>query len=288
MINHPDYNSPAELKQVLDIHGFSMQKKFGQNFLVNGDARKKIVDALDVKEGTTVWEIGPGLGAMTNEILERGAKLTAFEIDKGFIQLITQYFEKYSKDGKFELIEGDALKNWYKKFESDGIPDRFFGNLPYNIAATIIADTIEQNVRFERCVFTVQKEVALRMCAKPGSPDYSSFSVLCNWAYDLKPLMDLSGGNFWPKPNVDSRAIVLTKKEDFPCCKNPKAFVKLQRGLFSSRRKTVRNNLTNYLSNSELALSYLEKAGIDPMKRAEVITLPEMLKLSDVIEEGIK
>ncbi|MCR4954643.1 MAG: 16S rRNA (adenine(1518)-N(6)/adenine(1519)-N(6))-dimethyltransferase RsmA [Treponema sp.] len=287
-MNHPDYNSPAELKQVLDIHGFSMQKKFGQNFLVNGDARKKIVDALDVKEGTTVWEIGPGLGAMTNEILERGAKLTAFEIDKGFIQLITQYFEKYSKDGKFELIEGDALKNWYKKFESDGIPDRFFGNLPYNIAATIIADTIEQNVRFERCVFTVQKEVALRMCAKPGSPDYSSFSVLCNWAYDLKPLMDLSGGNFWPKPNVDSRAIVLTKKEDFPCCKNPKAFVKLQRGLFSSRRKTVRNNLTNYLSNSELALSYLEKAGIDPMKRAEVITLPEMLKLSDVIEEGIK
>lgn len=288
MINHPDYNSPAELKQVLDIHGFSMQKKFGQNFLVNGDARKKIIDALDVKEGTTVWEIGPGLGAMTNEILERGAKLTAFEIDKGFIQLITQYFEQYSKNGNFEIIEGDALKNWKKKIETDGIPDRFFGNLPYNIAATIIADTIEQNVRFERCVFTVQKEVALRMCAKPGSSDYSSFSVLCNWAYDLKPLMDLSGGNFWPKPNVDSRAIILTKKADFPCCKNPKAFVKLQRALFSSRRKTVRNNLTTYLSNSDLALAYLEKAGIDPMKRAEVLTLPEMLKLSDVIEEGIK
>lgn len=288
MINHPDYNSPAELKQVLDIHGFSMQKKFGQNFLVNGDARKKIVDALDVKEGTTVWEIGPGLGAMTNEILERGAKLTAFEIDKGFIQLITQYFEQYSKNGNFEIIEGDALKNWKKKIETDGIPDRFFGNLPYNIAATIIADTIEQNVRFERCVFTVQKEVALRMCANPGSSDYSSFSVLCNWAYDLKPLMDLSGGNFWPKPNVDSRAIILTKKSDFPCCKNPKAFVKLQRALFSSRRKTVRNNLTTYLSNSDLALAYLENAGIDPMKRAEVLTLPEMLKLSDIIEEGIK
>lgn len=288
MINHPDYNSPAELKQVLDIHGFSMQKKFGQNFLVNGDARKKIIDALDVKEGTAVWEIGPGLGAMTNEILERGAKLTAFEIDKGFIQLITQYFEQYSKNGNFEIIEGDALKNWKKKIETDGIPDRFFGNLPYNIAATIIADTIEQNVRFERCVFTVQKEVALRMCAKPGSSDYSSFSVLCNWAYDLKPLMDLSGGNFWPKPNVDSRAIILTKKADFPCCKNPKTFVKLQRALFSSRRKTVRNNLTTYLSNSDLALAYLEKAGIDPMKRAEVLTLPEMLKLSDVIEEGIK
>ncbi|MCR4735702.1 MAG: 16S rRNA (adenine(1518)-N(6)/adenine(1519)-N(6))-dimethyltransferase RsmA [Treponema sp.] len=288
MINHPDYNSPAELKTVLDLHGFSMQKKFGQNFLVNGDARKKIIDALEVNESTSVWEIGPGLGAMTNEILERGAKVTAFEIDKGFIQLIKEYFENYTDKGLFSIVEGDALKNWKKQIEKDGIPDRFFGNLPYNIAATIIADTIEENIRFERCVFTVQKEVALRMCAKPASADYSSFSVLCNWAYDLKPLMDLSGGNFWPKPNVDSRAILLTKKADFPCCKNPKLFVKIQRALFSSRRKTVRNNLSVYFKNSDLALNYLDKAGIDPMKRAEVLTLKEMLTLSDVIEEGLK
>ena len=287
MIKHPDYNSPTELKQVLDLHGFSMQKKFGQNFLTNGDARKKIIDALDVKEGTTVWEIGPGLGAMTNEILERGGKLTAFEIDKGFIQLISGYFEAYMQKGSFKLVEGDALKNWKKEFREQGIPERFFGNLPYNIAATQIADTIENNVRFEKCVFTVQKEVALRMCAKPGSDDYSSFSVLCNWAYDLKPVLDLSGGNFWPKPNVDSRAILLTKKENFPCCKEPALFVKLQRALFSSRRKTVRNNLTGYLKNSELALKFLEKADIDPMKRAEVLAIEQMLYLSDIISEGI-
>ena len=285
-MKHPDYNSPAELKQVLDANGFSMQKKFGQNFLINENARRRLVDALELTEGMKVWEVGPGLGAMTNTILERGADLTVFEIDRGFASLISGFFEDYTKGGSFRIIEGDVMKTWKGQLKSAGQPDRFFGNLPYNIAATIIADTIENNVRFEKCVFTVQKEVAQRMCAKPGTADYSSFSALCQWAYDVKPLLDLAGGNFWPKPNVDSRAVVFTKKADFPCCKNPELFIKMQRALFSSRRKTVRNNLSQFLKNNDLAVSCLEKAGIDIMKRAEVLTLPELLHLSDVIEDA--
>ena len=285
-MKHPDYNSPAELKQVLDANGFSMQKKFGQNFLINEDARRRLVDALELTEGMKVWEVGPGLGAMTNTILERGADLTVFEIDRGFASLISGFFEDYSKGGTFRIVEGDVMKTWKGHLKEAGQPDRFFGNLPYNIAATIIADTIENNVRFDKCVFTVQKEVAQRMCAKPGTADYSSFSALCQWAYDVKPLLDLAGGNFWPKPNVDSRAVVFTKKADFPCCKNPELFIKMQRALFSSRRKTVRNNLSQFLKNNDLAVSCLEKAGIDIMKRAEVLTLPELLHLSDVIEDA--
>lgn len=284
-MKHPDYNSPAELKQVLDANGFSMQKKFGQNFLINEDARRRLVDALELTDGMKVWEVGPGLGAMTNTILERGADLTVFEIDRGFASLISGFFEDYTKGGTFRIVEGDVMKTWKGQLKEAGQPDRFFGNLPYNIAATIIADTIENNVRFEKCVFTVQKEVAQRMCAKPGTADYSSFSALCQWAYDVKPLLDLAGGNFWPKPNVDSRAVVFTKKADFPCCKNPELFIKMQRALFSSRRKTVRNNLSQFLKNNDLAVSCLEKAGIDIMKRAEVLTLPELLHLSDVIED---
>ena len=284
-MNHPDYNSPAALKTFMESQGFSMQKKFGQNFLVNEDARKRLVDALEVGEGVKVWEVGPGLGAMTSEILERGSDLTVFEIDKGFAGLISQFFEGYSKKGTFKLVEGDVLKTWKKQLDENNLPDRFFGNLPYNIAATIIADTIENNVRFDKCVFTVQKEVAVRMCAQPGSEDYSSFSVLCNWAYDVKPLLDLTGGNFWPKPNVDSRAVVMNKKEGFPGCNNPKLFVRMQRALFSSRRKTVRNNLSGFLKNNDLTLQALSEAGIDPMKRAEVLTIPQMLKLSDVIDK---
>ena len=284
-MKHPDYNSPAELKQVLDINGFSMQKKFGQNFLINSDARKKLIDTLQVDENTSVWEVGPGLGAMTSEILERNAKLTVFEIDRGFASLISNYFADYAKKEKFHLVEGDVLKTWKNHLEKNQIPDRFFGNLPYNIAATIIADTIENNVRFERCVFTVQKEVAQRMTAKPGQADYSSFSVLCQWAYDLQNIMDLSGGNFWPKPNVDSRAVLFTKKENFPECENPVLFIKMQRALFSSRRKTVRNNLSQFLKNNELAVECLNLADIDIMKRAEVLSIQQLLKLSDIINQ---
>lgn len=284
-MKHPDYNSPAELKQILDINGFSMQKKFGQNFLINSDARKKLIDTLEVDENTSVWEVGPGLGAMTCEILERNAKLTVFEIDRGFASLVSKYFEDYAKKEKFFLVEGDVLKTWKNHLEKTQIPDRFFGNLPYNIAATIIADTIENNVRFDRCVFTVQKEVAQRMTAKPGQSDYSSFSVLCQWAYDLQNVIDLSGGNFWPKPNVDSRAVLFTKKADFPSCENPSLFIRMQRALFSSRRKTVRNNLSQFLQNNELAVECLNLADIDIMKRAEVLTIEQLLKLSDIINQ---
>ena len=288
-MNHPDYNSPSELKKILDENGFSMQKKFGQNFLINQNAREKLIEALQVEQDTTVWEVGPGLGSMTSGILEKDANLTVFEIDRGFASLISNFFKDYSDAGKFNIVQGDVLKTWYGQTQNGTIiPQRFFGNLPYNIAATLIADTIEKGIRFERCVFTVQKEVALRMAAKPGSEDYSSFSVLCNWAYDVKPILDLAGSNFWPRPNVDSRAVVFTKKQDFPCCNNPKLFVKMQRALFSSRRKTVRNNLQGFISNSEKAIEYLEKADINPMLRAEVLTIEQMLKLCDVIDEGNK
>ena len=286
MISCPDYNSPAELKSILDANGFSMQKKFGQNFLINEKARQKLVDALQVEKGCSVWEVGPGLGAMTSSLLEKGADLTVFEIDRGFAKLISEFFEEYSKKGSFRIIEGDVLKTWYGQTQKGSfIPQRFFGNLPYNIAATIIADTIEKGIRFERCVFTVQKEVAVRMAAQAGSPDYSSLSVLCNWAYDVKPVMDLAGASFWPRPNVDSRAVLFTKKEDFPRCQNPALFIKMQRALFSSRRKTVRNNLQNFLSNNDKALLCLQKADINPMLRAEVLSIEQMLTLCDVINE---
>lgn len=284
---HPDYNSPAELKKFLENNGMSMQKKFGQNFLINENARKKLIDSLSISENTTVWEVGPGLGAMTEEILSRGANLTVFEIDKGFANFLNQFFSDYIKNGKLKIVEGDVLKTWKKTLAENGKPERFFGNLPYNIAATLIADTIENDVRFEKAVFTVQKEVAIRALAKPGTQDYSSFSILCQWAYDLSTIMDLGGGNFWPRPNVDSRAFSMVPKSEFPCCQNPKLFIKLQRALFSSRRKNVRNNLTNFLSNAEKALNALEKAEIEPTKRAETLPIKDILLLSDILNADI-
>ena len=276
----PDYNSPVALKAFLDENSMAMQKKFGQNFLVNEAARKKIIDFLDVSDGTTVWEIGPGLGAMTAEILSRGANLSAFEIDHGFARLLKQIFENYSKNGKFFLVEGDVLKAWKKFSDENGLPERFFGNLPYNVAATIIADTINEGVRFEKVVVTIQKEVAQRMSAKAGSENYSSFSVLCQWAYNVKTVLDLAGGSFWPVPNVASRAVLMTKREDFPRCENPVFFMKMIRALFSSRRKTVRNNLLS-LVGAEKTDAALEKARIKGSERAENLSVDSLLILSD-------
>ena len=286
MLKHPDYNSPTELKNFMEQNNMSMQKKFGQNFLVNEDARKKIIDSLDVKENTTVWEVGPGLGSMTDELLKRGVNLTVFEIDHGFARLLPQFFEEYKKTGYFNLVEGDVLKTWWNYLKTSTVPDRFFGNLPYNAAATIIADTINKGIRFNKAVFTIQKEVGQRMSATPGSDDYSSFSVLCQWAYDVKPIMDLAGGNFWPKPNVASRAVLFTKKDSFPNCENPDLFMKLIRTVFAQRRKTIRNNLQTLISGSQ-ADEALNKCAISTNERAENLSIEKLLSLSDVINSVI-
>ena len=286
-MQHPDYNSPIALKNFMDENNMAMQKKFGQNFLVNADARKKLIDVLDVKPGMKVWEVGPGLGSMTSGLLERGVNLTVFEIDHGFARLLTQFFEEYANSGNFSLVEGDVLKTWPKFAKENDIPERFFGNLPYNVAATIIADTITKGFRFDKAVFTIQKEVGQRMNAKPGTEDYSSFSVLCQWAYDVKPVMDLAGGNFWPVPNVASRAVLMTKKEDFPKCEKPELFRKMVRQIFALRRKTLRNNLSRFVK-AEICDEALKIAGIEPSIRAENLSVEDLLKLSDALNSVIE
>lgn len=281
-----DYDSPSSLKTFLESKNMAMQKKFGQNFLINPNARNKIAQALDVEANMTVWEVGPGLGAMSHDILQMGANLTAFEIDRGFCSILHTFFdEEYlskTPGAKFNLVCGDVLKTWKAELQKNGQPQRFFGNLPYNVAAAIVADMISEGVRFDKAVITVQKEVALRMAAKPSTDNYSSFSVLCQWAYDVSPIIDLSGGSFWPKPNVESRAVKFIKNENFPRCKNPKHFMDMLRALFLTRRKTIKNNLTQFYSDSQLANDVLQKANINPQLRAENLSVDELLFLSDI------
>lgn len=286
MTEHPDYNSPAALKTFLERSGLAMQKKFGQNFLVNESARKRLVDALEISNGTKVWEVGPGLGCMTSELLGRGAEVVAFEIDHGFARLLTDFFDEFNERGSFRLVEGDVLKTWPDYADKNGAPERFFGNLPYNVAGTLIADTITKGLRFDRAVFTVQKEVGQRMTARPGTDDYSSLSVLCQWAYNVKPVMDLAPGNFWPAPKVMSRAVLLTKKDDFPCCNNPAFFMAMTRQIFSLRRKTLRNNLLR-LAPPEICDAALENANINPAIRAETLGIKALLELSDALDSAI-
>jgi 16S rRNA (adenine1518-N6/adenine1519-N6)-dimethyltransferase len=257
----------------------------GQNFLIDRGARQKLLDALGAAPGDLVWEIGPGLGAMTAGLLERGAAVSAFELDRGFIAALEEIFR--GQRG-FALIPGDVLKTWPGAWAAlEGEP-LLLGNLPYNIAAALLADFIEKNCFFKRMVVTVQREVARRMIAQPGTQDYSSFSVLCASAYTLTPLLVLKGASFYPAPRVDSQGVRFDLRSDIDPAGYPPAFKPLVRSLFSSRRKTIRNNLQSYLASRmptaggarDLAVELLEKTGVSPNERAENLGLEEFRALA--------
>ena len=281
----PNFNSAADLRAFLDEQALGMRKKYGQNFLINPAIRQALADALEAEEGESVWEIGAGLGAMTSLLLEKGLRVRTFEIDQGFIGLLKDFF---SANENFTLIEGDVLKTWPDQPPADYL----LGNLPYNIAAALIADLIVKRRFFRRMVVTVQREVAMRMAAAPGSPEYSSFSVLCASAYDVEPLMIIKSASFYPRPNVDSQAVLLELRDDAVDYKLPSCFHPLLRGLFSSRRKTIRNNLAAFLAargkcsgSLQLMLDDIfSKSDLDGGERAETLAFEDFVSLAEIIE----
>jgi len=276
MINH---NSASALRTFLESEKLGMQKKFGQNFLINPAIRQTLVDELGAGSGEEVWEVGPGLGAMTDLLLKNGNKVKAFEIDTGFIRILKKIF---NNNNDFTLIEGDVMKTWITSFPAPYL----LANLPYNIAAALLADFIEKGCVFSRMVVTVQKEVALRMVAKAGSADYSSFSVLCASMYKVKPLMTIKSSSFYPQPNVDSMGVLM--EENKPAEPYPKVFYPLVRALFASRRKTIKNNLTAFLASSASKLfieSIFSENGLTGMERAETLELDRFLSLARTLEK---
>ncbi|MDR3334531.1 MAG: 16S rRNA (adenine(1518)-N(6)/adenine(1519)-N(6))-dimethyltransferase RsmA [Treponema sp.] len=283
-----NYDAPAALKRFLDARGLGMRKKFGQNFLINPYAREKLLDALELDPGAAVWEVGPGLGAMTSGLLERGGAVYAFELDPGFSQVLQELF---GNRPAFTLIEGDVLKTWRK---TDPPARYLLGNLPYTIGAVLLADLIEHHRFFTRMVVTVQREVALRMSARPGSKDYSSFSILCASAYTIRPLMVLKGASFYPVPHVDSQAVRLDLRTDVDPASYPVCLRPLVRHLFSSRRKTIKNNLHRFIASrithgdsrgcGEITMEVLERCGIPEHTRAETLGLEDFLALAQVLE----
>lgn len=288
-----DYNSGAAIRLFLEERGLGARKKWGQHFLINPRSRKFLVDSLDVKRGEGVWEIGPGLGAMTAPLLEKGARVKAFEIDPGFAAILGGLFS----GAPLTLVQGDVMKTW--ESHNDDSP-LLLGNLPYTIAALLIASLIEKGRLFRRMVVMVQKEVALRMAARPGGADYSSLSVLCASAYTVKHLLNLKGSSFYPPPQVESSALLFELKDRAP---PPALFAPLVRALFASRRKTAANNLERFLSLSytagmcimdkgrmnregwkETAARALEACGIAARERAENLGPEEFENLAMKLE----
>ena len=279
-----NYDSPKEISQILDLASLAMTKKFGQNFLYSASARERIVRALNAQEDASVWEIGPGLGSITSLLLKSGVKVRAFEIDNGFCRLLKE--QAFADEDGFSLVQGDALKTL---FTQDETPDYICGNLPYNVGSVCIAKLIENDIRVRRMVFTLQKEVAERMSAKPGDDEYSSFSVLTQLDYDNSVAFTIPRTCFYPAPNVDSAVIVMKRKEKSLVADSDRAlFLSMIRALFAQRRKTIRNNLVSspYFSSKgkEMIENAFIKAGLSGQERAEALSFDTLCSLMEALK----
>lgn len=281
-----NYDSPKEIERVLSEKGLAMTKKFGQNFLVSPSGREKLVKLMDLEEGMKVWEIGPGLGAITHMILKENVDLYSFEIDHGFASLLSG--PAFGDESRFTLVEGDALKTLFKK-RLLPLPDRIVGNLPYNVGSVMIAKLIENSYLPPLMVFTLQKEVVDRMTAKTGEDDYSSFSVLTQIDYENKLMLKLPRGCFWPQPNVDSAVVVMKRREKSLVDDTLRpVFIPLLRDIFQQRRKTIRNNL-NSSEYGNLGKDKVEEilslSGLSGNERAEALSWDSLIKLSESAKE---
>jgi 16S rRNA (adenine1518-N6/adenine1519-N6)-dimethyltransferase len=277
------YDSPNAITALLEEEGLAMSKKFGQNFLISNSSRSRIVDLLDVQGGSKVWEVGPGIGAITALLLERGVRLTAFELDHGFCRILRT--RAFGDEPHFTLIEGDALKTLFTALREKGTPERLCGNLPYNIGSILVARLLEGESRPNRMVFTVQKEVAERICAGEGSKNWSSFSLLAQADYDVGIGFDISPGSFYPPPKVTSSVVVfqLRSVSRIPQA-DRHAFYLLVRELFGQRRKTLRNNLLQSKVGARIGKEGVDglllQSGIEPSRRPETLLWAEILSLS--------
>jgi 16S rRNA (adenine1518-N6/adenine1519-N6)-dimethyltransferase len=254
------YNSPRELAAILRENNLALKKRFGQNFLVNPAMRSLIIDTVDPFPGCLVWEIGPGLGAMTGLLLDRRARVTAFEIDHGFCAMLNGEF---SGNPDFRLVPGDVIDTW-SALRSER-PDRIMGNLPYSSGAVIIATFLETGFCPCRMVFLLQKEVAERLAARPGEASYGSLSVLCQAHCRVVLAGEVKPGSFFPAPRVQSTIACLepSAAAGGPGLPPPGFFAQLARDCFRARRKTLRNNLLASAAAARLGSGrVLEQAGL--------------------------
>ena len=280
------YDSPKAIKSLLDKEGLALSKKFGQNFLLSRHVRENIVRELSLDSSMKVWEVGPGIGSLTAHILEVGCFVTAFEIDHGFCRLLTE--QAFGDDENFRLIEGDALKTWEKLWKEEGTPDRICGNLPYNVGSVVIAKLLESGCLPPKMVYTLQTEVAMRLSAKPGEKNWSSFSLLAQMDYEVKSAFTIRGSSFYAEPNVGSSVITMTKR-DAPLV-DPKlrdVFLVVVRDLFSQKRKTIKNNLLGGKTGARFGKDgvalILEKSGVDAGKRAEQLDWSQFIAISEAV-----
>ena len=280
-------SNPKETIQVLQKHEFQFKKKFGQNFLIDPHVLDKIVDAAQITKDDFVLEIGPGIGTLTQYLCENARQVLAVEIDDKLIPILKETLQPYDN---VEVLHGDILKQDIQQIAdtyNDGKPIKVVANLPYYITTPIIMELFESHVLANVTVM-VQKEVADRMKAEPGTKDYGALSLAVQ--YYAKPYIAafVPPNCFMPRPNVGSAVIRLDCLARVPVeVHNEKLMFRLIRASFNQRRKTLQNGIANSAELSftkEQAARAIEQAGFDVRIRGEKLGLEEFARLADELE----
>lgn len=232
----------SELRSMLDAHGLAPKKSLGQNFLIDRNLGKKLVDEAGVGAGDLVLEVGPGAGALTELLLERGCEVIACEMDEGLAELLRERFSERYAD-RFTLIEGDCLagKRELNPAIVDALRDREFtmvANLPYNAASPLMAVLLTDFPNCRAQYVTIQKEVGERLAAKPGTKEYGALGVLAQALATVRRVAVLPPECFWPRPGVTSAMVELKRRAD-PLTDDPEQLGALCHALFSQRRKQI-------------------------------------------------
>ena len=278
-------SSPKILRETLDKYSLSPLKKFGQNFLIDDNILRRIADHVRYESGN-VLEIGAGLGALTIKLSERAKNVLVYEIDRGLCAALQETLDELSN---VTVINQDVLKapieaDTQKIFNGEN----FFvaANLPYYITSPCIMRFLEGKLNFNGMVLMMQKEVAQRLCALPGSSDYGAITAAVSFFSVPRILFDVSRNCFYPRPDVDSTVVYLEAAAYDEAIKD--SYLRFVKGLFSMRRKTIYNNLVMQMGfDRKAALKLLEQAGLDPQKRAEALSKEDYLRLAHIQKNNL-
>lgn len=287
-----DLGIPQNTIAVLKKYQFHFQKKFGQNFLIDTHVLDKIIASAEIAKDDYVLEIGPGIGTMTQCLCEHAKFVTAVEIDKNLIPILQDTLGNY---GNVEIVHSDILKvdiNKLVEEKNEGKPVKIVANLPYYITTPIIMELFERHVPIKSVTVMVQKEVAARMQAGPGTKDYGALSLAVK--YYAKPLMvaNVPPNCFMPRPKVASAVIRLTCHETPPVrVKDEALLFRLIRASFNQRRKTLANGLSHdpeLRMAKEVVQKVIKDAGFPASVRGEMLTLEEFADLSDRFSDAVR
>ena len=270
-------SNPQKTIEVLQKYNFSFQKKFGQNFLIDPHVLDKIIAAAEITKDDFVLEIGPGIGTLTQYLAEAAREVVAVEIDSTLIPILEDTLSAYDN---VSVINEDVLKVDLRKLAQErngGKPIKVVANLPYYITTPIIMSLFESHVPLKSLTVMVQKEVALRMQAGPGTKDYGALSLAVQYYASPYLAANVPPNCFMPRPNVGSAVIRLTRFEETPVqVKDEKLLFRLIRASFNQRRKTLQNGLVNSQEldfTKEQVAAAIATLGVSPSVRGEALTL---------------